>query len=66
MIEPVKCKCGAKPRARHREPYAWVECSRKGCNMKSGFIHDGYGLCDKETLKQAAISLWNKEVNKNG
>lgn len=66
MAEPMKCKCGGKPRLRHKKPFAWVECSSKKCSMKSGFVHDGYGLCDDETVKQAAITLWNAEVRKNG
>ena len=68
MNEPMKCKCGAKARIRTKGEYAWIECSNKKCDMRSGYIHfvdDGDSVV-KNVAIDHAITLWNRMVVKDG
>lgn len=58
-LKPVKCKCGADARIRHRDPYVWVECKKK-CGMASGFFV--MYLTDDIKAENEAITSWNKKI----
>jgi hypothetical protein len=62
--EPMKCRCGADARIRHRDPYVWVECKKK-CGMKSGYIFLWIPDLDHKA-EQFAIEQWNRVVQKDG
>ena len=53
--KPLPCKCGAKARIRHRDPYVWVECDKK-CGMKTG----SYLVFVRGIAEQDAIKKWNE------
>lgn len=59
--KPVKCKCGADARIRHKDPYVWVEC-KKHCGMKTG----SHMVFIRELSEQDAIKQWNRMVQDDG
>ena len=63
-LKPDKCKCGANARVRTKSEYAWVECSNKKCNMRSGYVHFVGDTEVKEVATKQAVNLWNREVRK--
>ena len=68
MDFPIKCKCGANARIRTTGEYAWVECSSKKCDMRSGYVHfvndKKYNVM--EYAVNHAVDLWNRMVEKDG
>ena len=60
---PVKCKCGADARIRHKDPYVWVECKKK-CGMESGYFLKF--LSDDVESERDAIKSWNRVVQGDG
>ena len=59
--KPVKCKCGADARIRHKDPYVWIECKKK-CGMRTG----SHLVFVKEFAEREAITQWNRMVQQDG
>ena len=61
--KPMRCKCGADSRVRHKDPYVWVECKKK-CGMKTGsflaFVKED------NVAERDAIKKWNRMVEQDG
>ena len=58
--KPLRCKCGAAARIRHKDPYVWVECEKK-CGAKTG----SHLVFVREFAEREAVKQWN-DIVKNG
>ena len=59
MVNPLKCKCGAKARIRNKGGKWWVECREK-CGLHTGYYSSVY---DDLIAEERAVSDWNRMVD---